>query len=152
MSMKKQITEALTHYRCPACGKVDPGFVYRELRVVAFRFNPKADLLRQWPKHDSNTFEDAGYDRAAHFNDDHELVTEPVRCGDCEAVVCKVDGSPVTIRHFDKWLEDLGQRWEAQVRERGGLKEELNRLTDTLPPLGTISPLEEKIKALEFIS
>jgi hypothetical protein len=32
------------------------------------------------------------------------------------------------------------------------LKEELNRVSDTLPPLGVIEPLEEKIKALEFIS
>jgi hypothetical protein len=150
--MKKRIKDALAHYRCPACGKVDPGFVYRELRVVEFRFNPKADLFHQWPMHDSSKFEDAGYDPAAFFDDDHELVTEPVRCGECGEVVCKPDGSPVTIFHFGEWLEHLGQRWEAQVRERAVLKEELNRLGDTLPPLGTIPPLEEKIKALDYIS
>jgi hypothetical protein len=153
MSMKKHIKDALAHYRCPACGKVNPGFMYEELRVVEFRFNPKAtDIHYQWPKHDSNRFEDSRYDREAHFDGDHELVTEPVRCADCGEVVCKLDGSPVTICNFDKWLEHLSQRWEAQVRERAVLKAELSRVSATLPPVGTIAPLEEKIKALEFLS
>src|SRR6266542_5470787 len=147
-TVKKQIKDALAHYRCPACGKVDLGFMYEELRVVEFRFNSKAtDLHYQWPKHDSNRFEDSRYDREAYFDGDHEFVTEPVRCANCEVVVCKPDGSPLTIRHFDKWLEDLGQRWEAQVRERAVLKAELSRVSATLPPVGTIAPLEKKIKA-----
>ncbi len=150
--MKKQIKDALAHYCCPACGKVDPGFMYEELHIVDFRFDPKADISRQWPRYDSVRFVDGLLDPAAYFDDEDPLITEPVRCADCEAVVCKPDGSPVIIRHFDKWLEDLGQWWEAQVRERAVLKEELNRVSDTLPPLGVIEPLEEKIKALEFIS
>jgi hypothetical protein len=150
--MKKQIKDALAHYRCPACGKVDPGFMYEELHIVEFRFDPKADISRQWPRYDSIRFVDGMLDPFAHFDDDHPLITEPVRCGECQEVVCKLDGSPVPILEFNKWLEDLGQRWEAQVRERASVKEKLNGLLDDLPPLGVIEPLEEKIKALGFIS
>jgi len=57
----------------------------------------------------------------------------------------------VTIVHFGEWLEHLGQRWEAQVRERAVLKEELNRLLDDLPPVGQMEAIEVKIKALEFV-
>ena len=150
--MKRRIKDALAHYRCPACGKVDPGFMYDELHIVEFRFDPNANIDRQWPRFDSVRFVDGMLDPLAHFDNDHPLITEPVRCGGCQEVVCKADGSPVPILEFNEWLEDLGKRWEAMVRERAKLKKELNRVSATLPPVGTIAPLEEKIKALEFIS
>jgi hypothetical protein len=152
MKITEQIKDALAHYRCPACGKVEPGFLYRELLVCTFKFNRKGRTFSQWPLHFTNTLEDEGYCVPGDFEDVDDFTTHPVRCFHCDEPVCKPDGSVLTVYDFEEWLEHLGQRWEAQVRERAVLKEELNRLSDTLPPLGTIPPLEAKIKALELIS
>jgi hypothetical protein len=152
MKITEQIKDALAHYRCRACGKVEPGFIFRELVVCTFTFNAKGRGLGQWPLGYQSRLEDEGYDPFHYFGDVDDFTTHPIRCAHCDEPVCKPDGSPLTEPGFEEWIEDLGKRWEAQVRERGILKEELNRLCNSLPPLGVIPPLEEKIKALEYIS
>lgn len=149
MKITEQIKDALAHYRCPACGQVDPGFFFRELMVCTYRFNLKG-RTEHWPLHFMNTLEEEGF--APYDQDVAEFIKHPVRCFHCDVPVRNSDGSLLTAFEFEEWLEHLGQRWDAQVRERAVLKEELNRVSDTLPPLGVIEPLEEKIKALESIS
>lgn len=147
MRITEQIKDALAHYRCPACGKVNPGFVYKEVQVCAFKFDPTGRPPHQWPLHSTSTLEDEDY--AAYDHDD--FTTLPVRCFECDEPVRKPDGSVLTAFDSDEWLQDLGQRWQSQVRERANLKAQLDRMSATLPPVGTIAALEAKIKALEFI-
>jgi hypothetical protein len=140
------IKDALAHYRCPACGAVNPGFIYKELLVCTFRLDPKA----RWQLSTTSTLEDEGY--ADYEGDTDDFYTFPVRCGHCQEPVRRPDGSQVNALDCEGWLEDLGRRWVAMQQERAVLLVKLKEEEDGLPPLGLLESLKERIEALGFIA
>jgi hypothetical protein len=145
---RRQIAEALGHYRCPSCGG-PARFSQQELSATAWTYDVKKS---EWRFDGCQSVLDLGIDPQDLLDDAYH-----VRCRSCDHGLTWPDGSPVSASpfaspDFDGWLLALVKRWEEQKAERALLTQELESAKQGLPPLGLLAQLEARVKALETIS